>query len=239
VDQLAALYALYQFTDRRFRAKSLQDIYDAGLDAISHVLDCKRASILVFDEYKVMRFVAWRGLSDAYRAALDGHSPWTPEAYDPQPICISDVERADLPEELKEVIRRERIAALAFIPLLADNKLVGKFMTYYERPHAFTADETMLAVTIARHLGFGIEHMRAEEARAKAEAALRHEHELLQKIVERIPVMITLYEPDKKALRVNAAFERLVGWSAQELSSSEITDAVGLDAEGREQIRRR
>ena len=32
-------------------------------------LPCQRASILLFDESGVMRFVAWRGLSDAYRRA--------------------------------------------------------------------------------------------------------------------------------------------------------------------------
>ena len=32
-----------------------------------------------------MRFKAWRGLSDAYRATTEGHSPWTAETIDPEP----------------------------------------------------------------------------------------------------------------------------------------------------------
>jgi PAS domain S-box-containing protein len=42
--------ALYQFTDRLFRAASRDDVYDAALDAIVRALGCERASVLVFDD---------------------------------------------------------------------------------------------------------------------------------------------------------------------------------------------
>ena len=38
-----------------------------------------------------MRFVGWRHLSDQYRQAVEGHSPWTPDDVNPQPVCISSV----------------------------------------------------------------------------------------------------------------------------------------------------
>ena len=66
-----------------------------------------------------MRFVAWRGLSDGYRRAVDGHSPWTRDTKDPQPICVEDIGRAELPDPLKATVKAEDIGALAFIPLVA------------------------------------------------------------------------------------------------------------------------
>ena len=69
--------ALYQFTDRLFRAESVEEVYAASLDAIVRALSCDRASILMFDHAGVMRFVASRGLSEKYRQAVEGHSPWT------------------------------------------------------------------------------------------------------------------------------------------------------------------
>ena len=42
------------------------------LDGVVRLLDVQRASILTFDDEGVMRFRAWRGLSDAYRCATDG-----------------------------------------------------------------------------------------------------------------------------------------------------------------------
>jgi two-component sensor histidine kinase len=167
--------ALYRFTDRLFRAASVHDIYEAAIDAIVGALGCKRASILIFDDAGVMKFVAWRGLSDRYRQAVEGHSPWTRETKDPQPILIADVETADLDSSLKATVKAEGIAALAFIPLIAKGKLVGKFMTYYPAPHVFTEGERDIAITIARQLGFSQERLRAEDERQRAEELLLNE----------------------------------------------------------------
>ena len=68
--------ALYRLSDQLHRVNYLEDVFNAALDAISSALQCERASILLFDDQKVMRFVAWRGLSDEYRQATEGHSPW-------------------------------------------------------------------------------------------------------------------------------------------------------------------
>lgn len=145
------------------------DLHDAALDAISEALGCKRSSILLTDAKGVMRFAAWRGLSDSYRQSVEGHSPWTLETTDPQPICIEDVDKADMDEGLKATVKAESIAALTFIPLTERGKLVGKFMTYYELPHAFSAAEIDLAVTIARQLGFAVERIRAEAEQRRAQ----------------------------------------------------------------------
>ena len=50
-----------------------------------------------------MRFKAWRGLSETYRRAVEGHSPWTPDERNPRPIHISDVAAADLDVKLADV----------------------------------------------------------------------------------------------------------------------------------------
>ena len=72
--------------------------------------------ILLFDEGGVMRFRAWRGLSDEYRAEVDGHSPWAPDTVDAEPIVVADAEADESVEGLRDVLRREGIAALAFVP---------------------------------------------------------------------------------------------------------------------------
>ena len=157
--------ALYQFTDRLFRAAVVDDVYEAGLEAIVRALGCDRASILMFDHTGDMKFVAWRGLSDGYRQAVEGHSPWTREAKDPKPISIDDIDRAELDATLKATVKAEGIGALAFIPLIVRGELVGKFMAYYPTPHVFTEADIDLAVTIARQLGFSTERLRAEDAK--------------------------------------------------------------------------
>jgi PAS domain S-box-containing protein len=172
--------ALYRLTDRLQRTPSVDDVCQAGLDAILPALQCNRASILLFDGQGVMRFVAWRGLSDVYRRAVDGHSPWTADVVDPSPILIGDVETAPLPDALKAIVLAERIHALSFTPLISDGRLIGKFMAYYDAPHDFTDAERDLALTIARQLGSAAERIRAEAARAAAENLLRESERRLE-----------------------------------------------------------
>lgn len=166
-DELAALY---RFTDRLFRAGALDDIYDAALCAIADALKCERASILRFDEARQMRFMAWRGLSDDYRRAVDGHTPWTFGQSDAEPILISDILDTDEPQALKQVIVAEGVRALAFIPLNIGGRVIGKFMLYYARPHRFTEHEVELALTIARQLGFSLELLEEADQRRRAQA---------------------------------------------------------------------
>lgn len=210
--------ALYRFTDGLFRAGALSDVCDSALTAIGQALGCQRASILLFDDAGIMRFVAWSGLSDAYRSAVEGHSPWTREIKDAQPICIGNIASADIPATLKDVIEAEGIGALAFIPLIANGELIGKFMTYYDGPHNFIEPEIDLSITIARQLGFGIERMRAEEARSRAEETSR----LLAAIVETSEDAIVSKTLDGTITSWNRGAARVFGYDADEVVGKSI-----------------
>src|SRR5262249_13327155 len=83
--------ALHQFADHLQRARSLDDVYNAALDAILSALRCDRASIALLDDDGVMRFAGWRGLSDGYRKAVEGYSSCKPDERCLEPICFNDV----------------------------------------------------------------------------------------------------------------------------------------------------
>ena len=232
VDEQAALY---RFTDRLYRAVSLSDIYEATLDAIVAALHCSRASILRRDTGGAMRFVAWRGLSDRYRNAVDGHSPWPARDANPDPLCIADVAQADLSPALRTAVTQEGIGALAFIPLMAAGKLVGKFMTYYETPREFAREDVELSLTLARQLGFAIERMQAEEARLSIEAELRMLSEKLEGEVERRTLerdriwnvsedLLAVSNFEGYFLSMNPAWTRLLGWSEDEIKSMHVSE---------------
>ena len=165
--------ALYRFANQLQYSFSESEVYDAALDAILAALKCDRASIVLFDEENVMRFVASRGLSVAYRKAVEGHSPWTPDTPDPQPIYVNDIAVAYLEDALKNAVTSEGIRALGFIPLISNSKLMGKFMTYYNEPHVFRRNELELALTIGRQVAFAIQRKRAEDKLRESEQRLR------------------------------------------------------------------
>jgi len=211
--------ALFRFSEKLQYATSLPDVYDAGLDAVLAALACKRASILLFDESDVMRFVGWRGLSDGYRKAVEGHSPWDKDERNPRPVCFEDIGVSALSVALKETIAREHIAAVAFIPILIGGRLAGKFMAYYDRPHHFTEPEIDVALTLARQLGFGIARLRAEQARSAAEERAQQ----LVSIVESSDDAIISKDLDGIIRTWNAGAERLFGYSAGEVIGKPVT----------------
>jgi PAS domain S-box-containing protein len=218
--------ALYQFVERRHRAESLDEIYAAALDAILSALRCERASILLHDEAGVMRFVAWRGLSDDYRKAVEGHSPWKPGDPDPRPVCVPDIAAAELDESLKAVVTAEGIGALAFIPLVVKEKLGGKFMIYYDAPHAFDDEELELTLTIAGQLALGIERMRAQAALRESEARARRLLELHRTTLNNMGEGMYTVDVQGLVTYVNPEAERLFGWKSEELLGRRIHDVT-------------
>jgi PAS domain S-box-containing protein len=217
--------SLYEFSRRHQDGKTVRDIYEAALDAILTALACDRASILLYDEQQVMRFVAWRGLSKKYRKAVEGHSPWKPDAKNPQPVCVADVDIADIPKSLKSTVRSEGIRAVAFIPLVSSGTLLGKFMTYYNAPHRFTDDQLKLATTIARQVAQAIQRKRAEEARRESEERLRA-------IVQEANAGMARYDQQGRIKFVNSRFCKMLDYEESELigkSVREITYAEDVE----------
>ena len=165
--------ALFHLADRLHRAACIEDVYAAALDSISAGLRGDRASILLRDEHDVMRFVSSRGLSAKYRRAVEGHSPWSPDAEDPEPVLINDLSKGNLTDAMRATVKAEGIASLAFIPVISNHRLIGKYMVYFDQPHEFNSDELELSLAIGRQLAFAIDRQRAEDALRCSEEQFR------------------------------------------------------------------
>jgi len=209
--------ALFQLADELHRAESWEQVFDAALDAICQALQVERASILLFDESGKMRFVRWRGLSDAYRAAVEGHSPWKASEQNPQPVSVEDVSSAGLDETLARTVEREGIAALAFIPLVWNQFLIGKFMLYSSVAHGFATDEISLSVTIARQLAFAIERKRAEDRERKMSAEAIDARAKFRAIFEQTPVFAGIMTKEGLLVDANNLSVEACGYRRQDV----------------------
>src|SRR5579862_1185032 len=203
--------ALFLLADELLRSASLEEIYGAAFNAIFASLQCDRASILLTDEIGVMHFVSWRGLSKRYRQITDGHSAWSPDDPDPQPVVVNDVAAAKFDDQLKEAISSEGIGALCFVPLLSDGKLIGKFMTYFNQPRRYSRHEIELSLTIARQLAFGVERQRAEDSLRESEARFRTLSETLRIAQTAANVGTWEWDPVNNTRRLSPELHRIFG----------------------------
>jgi len=156
-------HALYELASTVNASVALHDIYDAALHAVCTCQDADRAAILLYDSEGAMRFRAWRNLSSEYRMAVEGHSPWKRDDLSPKPICIEDAQTAQMDERIRDVVIREGIRSLVFLPITYEGRLLGKFMIYRGVPHHFTPEELQPAQTIVTQVAFAIERRRTGE----------------------------------------------------------------------------
>ena len=175
-NNLEQLGLLSMLVDGVAAALDLQEIYERALDGLKAALGVERCAVLLLDENNVARFVAQRGLSDEYRAKAEGHFPWPVDAIDPPAISVTDAMKDPALVALYENFRREHIGSLAFIPLVYDRHLLGKFMLYHPVPHEFTINELALAQTIARLIAFAVQRRRVENTLREVD---RHKDEFL------------------------------------------------------------
>ena len=156
------------------RTTTVEEICGIALEALADGLGVSRSAILLFDADGVMRFKASRRLSEGYRAAVEGHTPWGPDSLDPEPIIVVDVAKDASLAPFLPIIEAEGIGGMAFIPLMSHGRVIGKFMVYYDSPHRLRPDEVQLASLIAAQVGFAVERTRAEEQARRSEAWLRY-----------------------------------------------------------------
>ncbi len=155
---------LHQLARAIILAEDVDDVYDAALDAIGGALATDRSAVLLFDEGGVMRFAAQRGLSQGYQRAVEGHSPWRPDERDPKPVLVPDVAADAALAGFLPLFESEKIGSLAFFPLVAAGRLLGKFMVYHDQPRRYAPHEVEMAVAIAHHVGAAVVRFSAVRA---------------------------------------------------------------------------
>jgi signal transduction histidine kinase len=164
------------------RAETIEEVYEPALNVVVEALHVDRASVLLFDAEGVMRFRAWRGLSDTYVRAVEGHSPWTRDVLDPQPVLVADVDTDEAWRSYREVFDREGIRSLGFIPLCHRRQLLGKFMIYGNAPRTFSAHELELAQTIAAQIAEAVARAQLLESERVARADAERNAERLRRL---------------------------------------------------------
>ena len=193
---------LYQLLAALSRATGLEEVYEAALTGLLEATAADRAAILLFDDDGVIRFKASRGLSREYQDVVTGHCPWAQGTRGAEPLVVPDVFEDPHLTDFRDAFQKERIRAVAFVPLALDAGVFGKFMLYYAEPHECGSEELEVAVAIAAHVALATEHKRAEIARAGSE-------QRMQAILDNSPAIVFLKDLQGRYLVVNRRYEEL------------------------------
>jgi PAS domain S-box-containing protein len=70
----------------------------------------------------------------------------------------------------------------------------------------------------------------------RTEESLKVQTEILQTIIDEIPVLLCFYDASGAVKRVNRAFERLIGWSLEELGKTDVIKECYPDPDYRKQV---
>jgi two-component system cell cycle sensor histidine kinase/response regulator CckA len=162
------------------RGGGVADVCEAALDCVQGSLGFTRTSILTFDAQGVMRFRAWRGVSERYRAGVEGHSPWQPETRDASVVLVPDVALEPSLGAVRDVVLAEGIRSLAFVPLAANGNLLGKLMVYGETSESCDEAKLREAAIVGDQIALALDRQRAHER-------LSELNELLVAISESMP----------------------------------------------------
>lgn len=178
--------AVSALADALTTATTPQEVYEAALQGIREALGVDRASVLMFDADGIMRFKAWRGLSDEYRRTVEGHTPWAAGQPAPAPVVVSDVQADASLAEYHRVFARENIRALGFIPLVSRGRTIGKFMLYWAEPTVPSRTTLDAALTIGALVGLAVDRDRQNAAmldqQRRMEAALEQEAQARERL---------------------------------------------------------
>ena len=164
---------LYKLAEAANRAETLTELYQKGIETIQSSLNVDRAALLLIDEHGFMRFKAWRGVSDDYRRLVEAHTSGNTDPSDLGSLLISNFDESNTNPQLQAVNRQEGIHALACIPLIIGNRLIGKLTVYFYQPYVLSEDEISLSQAIARTLALGIDRKTTEFRLRDSEARLR------------------------------------------------------------------
>jgi len=148
-DELGAVFSL---AGAVASAGSLDEVFGAALDALERALGVTRGSVVLFDASDAIHFRAWRGISEAYRAHVEGSSPWKGRIADTEPLVVDDVLLDPEIAELHDAMRDEGIRSMLLVPLVHSGAILGRFVLYADRAAAFPREDVRLAVAIASHV---------------------------------------------------------------------------------------
>ncbi|PZV07226.1 MAG: histidine kinase [Leptolyngbya sp.] len=150
-----------------------------------------------------------------------------------QPYICNDALTDPATGAWRGAIAHGRFRASAHFPIWVDEAVVGVLNVYAEQPNVFHDKEIDLLEEAAGDVSFALNAFARNEARRQAEQALRDEMRFTDTMIESMPGIVYFYDTEGHFLRWNQNFERVSGYSAEEIAHMHPLDFFTVDDRAR------
>jgi len=114
-------------------------------------------------------------------------------------------------------IARRGFRASAVFPIREAGAVRGTLSVYADEPHFFQDREVALLMEAADDVSFALENFQRDAARRAVERTLREERDFSDAVLNSLPGVLYLYDEHGRFLRWNHNFERVSGYSPEEI----------------------
>jgi PAS domain S-box-containing protein len=215
-------------SSRRTSERS-SDHYHHLIEAHSTGMLC---SIFLLDEDGLrLRYGVAASLPEAYRAASDGIciapnvGSCGTAAYLRQPVFVSDIASDARWVKFRHFALQNGLRAAWSTPLMSHNcDVLGTFCMYYREVRHPGPAEFQLIDYASRIAGIAIERDRSQTALTRAFEQIEKSEAQLRHIVDAIPQMIAVLNPDGTVLCMNQTMLDYTGLTTKEVMPTEVRD---------------
>src|SRR5580704_2645903 len=191
-----------------------------------------RCSISLLDEDGLhLHYGAAPNLPEAYRAATEGVrigpnvGSCGTAAYLRQPVFVSDIASDPRWVKFRDFALQSGLRAAWSTPVMShDGGVLGTFCMYYREVRQPGPGEIQLIDYASRIAGIAIERDRSQTALTRAFEQIEKSEAQLQHIVDAIPQMIGVLNPDGTFLYVNQTMHDYTGLTIEEVMATDVRD---------------
>src|SRR5580692_4874393 len=191
-------------------------------------------SIFLLDEDNLhLRYGVAASLPETYRAATDGICSGPDvgscgtAAYLRQPVFVSDIASDPRWVEFRDVALQSGLRAAWSTPIMSHHgNVLGTFGMYYSEVRQPGPSEIQLIDNAGRIAGIAIERDRSQTALTRAFEQIEKSEAQLRHIVDAIPQMIVVMNPDGAVLYMNQTMLDYTGLAIEEVMAKDVCDPV-------------
>lgn len=129
----------------------------------------------------------------------------------------------------QDAIAGDPFQASAHVPIAIDGEVVGVLNVYSKQANIFHDQEIDLLEEAAGDIAFALQAFARDEARQRAEQALRDEQRFTDTMIESMPGVLYFYDLSGRFLRWNRNFETVTGYSGAEIAQMHPLDFFAGD----------